>query len=185
MIKFCKVRNVQSPHRAYDTSAGIDFFIPINLKDSDLISKNKTPFKTYVNPDKTIKAIGIPSLSRILIPSGIHVKFEDGYALIAFNKSGVSTKLGLIAGACVVDSEYCSEVHLSIINTTDKEVIINAGDKIIQFILMPILLDNPIEVSNINDLYINTISERGSGGFGSTGMNAIETNKLKSKRKKL
>ena len=50
-----------------------------------------------------ITSIEIKPGQSVLIPSGIHVKVPDGYALIYFNKSGVASKKHLHVGACVVD----------------------------------------------------------------------------------
>ena len=144
-LLFTKTRPVKSPARGTEQSAGIDFFVP-----DDFVSQ-------------TIKPEG-----DILIPSGIRVRVPSGYALIAFNKSGVSTKKKLIAGACVVDEDYTGEVHLHLINTGNGLVTINPGDKILQFILLPVNYTNALEVSH--DEYENLgQTERGSGGFGSTG----------------
>ena len=142
-MKISKVRDVKTPARGTPESAGIDFYIP----------EGET---RYINPN-----------SSVLIPSGIKAKVPKGHALIAFNKSGVAVKKNLIVGACVVDEDYQGEIHLHIMNVGDKPIVVNAGDKITQFVLLPVFYDN-VEVVEINNLYDeNTI--RGDGGFGSTG----------------
>ena len=89
-----------------------------------------------------------------------------GYALIAFNKSGVATKQGLSVGACVVDEDYEGEIHLHMINTSDKDQTVATGQKLVQFVLMPV---SYIDVEEVAELP-NRNTERGSGGFGSTGL---------------
>ena len=84
------------------------------------------------------------------------------------NKSGVSLKKGLMVGACVVDSDYQGEIHLHLINTSTKEVTIEPGDKLVQFLLVPVNHCNIEEVSKTN-LFEETTT-RGAGGFGSTGI---------------
>ena len=106
---------------------------------------------------------------RVLIPAGIKTWMEPGTALIAANKSGVASKKGLIFGAQVVDSDYTGEVHINVINTTDEEVKISTGDKLIQFIHTPILLSPIEEVSETEFKALHMSSLRGEGGFGSTG----------------
>ena len=101
-----------------------------------------------------------------LIPSGIKANVPKGYALIAFNKSGVATKKGLYIGACVVDEDYQGEIHLHLTNVGDKDVSIAKDDKIAQFILIPVYYAIPVEVP-VENLY-EAESERGAGGFGST-----------------
>lgn len=142
-IKFSKTRDVKSPSRGTLQSAGIDFYIP-----NDFIRR-------FLSPGENA-----------FIPSGIKVNVPSGHALIAFNKSGVATKKGLYVGACVVDEDYQGEVHIHITNVGDKTQEIFPGDKIMQFILIPVLYSAPIEVP-IDQLYDGT-TERGEGGFGST-----------------
>jgi len=164
MIKYFKSRKVKSPVRAHSTDAGIDFMIPSFTNEF----KNKL---CELNPHLFIndEIIKIGPNEKILIPSGIHTKFDHTHALIAFNKSGVSSKLGIIAGAKVVDSDYTGEIHLSLINTTTISVDLTYDQKIMQFILMPIKLDMPVEINSLDELYSNTTSDRGTGGFGSSG----------------
>jgi len=163
-IQFTKVRNVKSPNRGTPQSAGIDFFVP--EYDEKFINdlKLKNP-KLHAYNDRII----VSSHSRVLIPSGIHVRIPENTALIANNKSGVATKKGLVFGASVVDSDYQGEFHLHLINTTDSAVEIMFGEKILQGLLMPILMPMPEEVESLDALYTNHESDRGSGGFGSTG----------------
>lgn len=162
-MKYIKIRDVKSPTRGTPQSAGIDFYIPNDWNDG----------KTYeLGPGE-----------RLLIPSGLKLKVPEGNALIAFNKSGVATKTGIIVGACVVDEDYQGEIHLSIINTNQPKeywkdgywatdsgyVEIEPGTKLMQFIAVPINYVHLEEVFSINDLFPEE-SERGSGGFGSTGL---------------
>ena len=153
-MKFTKTRDVKSPNRGTSQSAGIDFYIPNGWNEG---------YVYKLEPGE-----------RILIPSGIKLNVPEGNVLIAFNKSGVATKTGVIVGASVVDEDYQGEVHLSIINTNqpnlDKSGIVNIvpGEKIMQFILLPVNYDLPVEVP-IDELY-DELTERGEGGFGSTGI---------------
>ena len=146
-MKIAKVRPVKTPTRGTVGSAGIDFYVP-NDYPSNLCS---------VGPGE-----------RYFIPSGIKANVPDGYALIAMNKSGVALKKGLLVGACVVDSDYQGEIHLHLVNTSDKTVTIEPGEKLTQFLLIPVNHCIVNEVSEA-DLF-ETETSRGSGGFGSTGV---------------
>jgi len=86
--------------------------------------------------------------------------------LIAFNKSGVSVKQGLSVGACVVDEDYDGEIHLHMINTSDKDQTVVTGQKLVQFVLIPV---SYIDVEAIDELPERN-TQRGVGGFGSTGL---------------
>ena len=142
-MKVQKIRNVKLPSRGTPSSAGIDFYVPDDFETATL------------KPGQSV-----------LIPSGIKAQVPKNFALIAFNKSGVATKQGLSVGACVVDEDYEGEIHLHMINTSDKDQTIATGQKLVQFILVPVNYADIEEVSEIQSR--NT--QRGSGGFGSTGL---------------
>lgn len=194
-IKFLKTRNVTSPTRAHASDAGIDFYVPEFNKRfiEDLKEKNGDLFKepminncvvtvshsqnnSFDFDDRRFKfdaEKGVPFLilypqERVLIPSGVHVKMGSQRALVAFNKSGVSTKYGLDVGACVVDEEYQGEIHLHLINTSNTPVKIYQDMKIVQFLELPIF-QTKIKVTegSVTDFYGGD-TLRGAGGFGST-----------------
>jgi len=109
--------------------------------------------------------------SSINIPSGIHVNLPDGIFLQAANKSGIGSKRRLSYLAEIIDTDYEGEVHLNLINLSDLNVIIKAGEKIIQMIA----IHQPVmkvakEYSSLEELYKGKKSERGAGGFGSSGV---------------
>jgi dUTP pyrophosphatase len=164
MIQFTKIRDVKSPQRGTSQSAGIDFFVPERTPEFIRVLQEKNP-RCAQHGDKFV----IRPNDHILIPSGIKVRIPEGTALIAFNKSGVASKLGLDVGASVIDQDYRGEVHISLTNTTQEPVSFECGQKIIQFILLPVYFDNVEEVESEEVLYSGTVSERGEGGFGSTG----------------
>ena len=145
-MKISKIRDVKTPTRGTPGSAGIDFYVPNDY------------------PEELCE---VKPLERYFIPSGIKANVPEGFALIAMNKSGVALKKGLTVGACVVDSDYQGEIHLHLINTSDSTVRIKPGDKLTQFLLVPV--DHcDIEVVDAESLF-TTQTTRGSGGFGSTG----------------
>ena len=74
---------------------------------------------------------------------------------------------GVIHKNCVVDEDYQGEVHINVINTGIIPQRISPGEKLIQFILLPVFYDD-IEEVEIEHLY-EEITERASGAFGSTG----------------
>lgn len=170
-IYFTKVRDVKSPTRATDYAAGIDFYIPT------LDEKFWEDFKSK-NPDYdklSYQSIIIEPGKRVLIPSGIKVWMKPKEsALIAANKSGLASKDGLTFTAEVVDSDYTGEVHIGLLNNSNKVKLFQSGDKAIQFVHTPVIFSNLEEVDNLD--YSNLQYEddpngsaRGEGGFGSTG----------------
>ena len=146
-MKISKVREVKTPTRGTDGSAGIDFYVPFDYPQS-LCS---------ISPGE-----------RFFIPSGIKANVPEGFALIAMNKSGIALKKGLLVGACVVDSDYQGEIHLHLVNTGTKTVAIEPGDKLTQFLLIPVN-HCTVDVVDESSLF-EAETTRGSGGFGSTGV---------------
>jgi len=142
-MKIAKIRDVKTPSRGTSKSAGIDFFVPNDWK------------KYYLFPGNDV-----------IIPSGILYSIPENTALIGFNKSGIATKSKLVIGACVGDEDYQGELHIHLFNIGKHMIEVCAGDKIAQFIVIPILYED-IEVVDENDIHINN-SERGTGKFGST-----------------
>ena len=189
-LRFALSREVQLPKRAGEHEAGIDFFIPKNLTTEDIQKANKdvhdiviyegvSEWPTagqvclHVNENGFITDIWFGAGSRLIIPSGVHALIEPWASeLIAANKSGVSTKKGLIFGAQVVDSTYTGEIHISLINPGENPQVISAGDKAIQFIHTPILLTKieHIEWDGLAGFLENAKdwSERGDNWQGST-----------------
>lgn len=119
---------------------------------------------------RIIDKIIISPNSRVLIPSGVRVLLEPANSmLMAANKSGIATKKGLIFGAEIVDSPYTGEVHISIINTTKDEVVIEMGQKQTQFIHVPFFESEPEEIPNsLYEEIAKTWGTRGSKAFGSS-----------------
>lgn len=144
-MRIKKLRDVQTPKRSTDKAAGIDFFIPNDWeKESVTLQPNED----------------------ILIHSGIKVEVPEGMALIGFNKSGKAVKKALQLGACVIDEDYQGEIMIHIRNIGYASTMIFKGEKIAQYILIPIRHDG-IEVVEGELFKEKTI--RGVGGFGHTG----------------
>jgi dUTP pyrophosphatase len=169
-LKYTKIRDVKSPVRGTAEAAGIDFFVPNYNAQFVVDFREKNPNIDYAyTADDSMQFVVKPG-QRVLIPSGIKTWMTPGTALIAANKSGVASKKGLIFGAQVVDSDYAGEVHISVINTSNDDVLIKCGEKLIQFIHTPVLLTPAEEVDEFMFNALHDKSQRGTGGFGSTGV---------------
>jgi len=110
-----------------------------------------------------------PGQSKIL-PTGLKFGIPHGYMLQIMNRSGNAAKKQLMVGACVVDSGYNGEVFVNLHNTGPERKTINAGDKIAQAVLIPVVPVRFLETNkdNLYDWYPITISDRGDGALGST-----------------
>lgn len=112
------------------------------------------------------KEITINPKERIAVPSGIAIDFErpDVVALV-FPRSGLSSKHGLsLANSVgVIDSDYRGEILVSIINNGTEPYTIAPKERIAQLMFVPVFQANFTQVDEL------TQTERGAGGFGSTG----------------
>lgn len=111
-------------------------------------------------------SIVIPAHTTIKIDTGIAMALPEYTFGAIFARSGLATKQGLRPANCVgvVDSDYRGAIGVAIHNDTDEEKIINSGERIAQLVVIPYL---PICFHNQNNL---DETERGDGGFGSTGI---------------
>ena len=178
-IKFLKTRDVKNPDRANRYDAGIDFYVPVFNDEfiKDLVEKNKYLITIAPYELTQSKQFIIPPHQKILIPSGIKCRMTDNQrALIAFNKSGVASKLGLVTGACVVDFEYQGEIHINVINTTKFPVTIEENQKLMQFVELPIITSEIILVEDEETLFNGEITTRGASGFGDSDKKVTQLN---------
>lgn len=112
--------------------------------------------------------IEVPGGMDLCVPTGVKTKFNDG-AFIAFNKSGVATKLKFVMGACVDDLDYQGELHMHVMNVSKNPAKVFFGMKLAQFIHVPVDLSAPVIKEGISsDEFFGSTSERGEGAFGST-----------------
>lgn len=173
-LKFAKTRNVKSPSRASVKDAGIDFYIPNDFEDCQLIYGDS-----------------------VLIPMGVKVKLPDvpdafkgthEYMLEFKNKSGIASKMGLVVGACVIDSSYQGELFLNLHRVSDvilesekntevSEAELKPGMKIVQGVLVLVNIEHPEEVLEEN-LY-SEVSQRGENGFGSNYDETVDYKNIK------
>lgn len=101
------------------------------------------------------------------INTGLAMEIPNGTFGGIFARSGLATKQGLRPINCVgvVDSDYRGAVIVALYNDSDEIRTIHHGDRIAQLIIIPYLPTNIIEVEELSD------TKRGTGGFGSTGVN--------------
>ena len=112
------------------------------------------------------ESIQLQSKKTVLVPTGLAVYIEDKkYAGIVLPRSGLGHKHGIILGNSVglIDSDYQGELMVSLFNNSTKNFEINPGDRIAQFMLIPIIL---IDFDFVEEF---EKTERASGGFGHSG----------------
>ena len=108
----------------------------------------------------------IPAGKRTVIPSGIAIALPSpDYVALLFSRSGMGIKRGisLSNSVGVIDSDYRGEIGVGLHNTSDADYTVNPGDRIAQLMITPVIRPT---VTLVDEL---PASERGAGGFGSTG----------------
>lgn len=142
-IKIKKLtKTAQTPHKNFPTDAAFDLYADTNGE-------------VVIYPHETQ-----------LIPTGFAMEIPDGFWGGIYARSGLATKNGLRPANCVgvVDSQFRSEVMVALHNDTDKMQRIKHGDRIAQFMIAPVISVYFTEVDELSD------TERGAGGFGSSGV---------------
>ena len=100
------------------------------------------------------------------VPTGLAIALPSAeYAAMIFARSGLATRhgIGLSNGVGVVDSDYRGELKVGLVNQSSEPYTIQPGDRIAQLVVMPVAR---VELSVVEEL---GRTERGQGGFGSTG----------------
>lgn len=112
--------------------------------------------------------VDIPAGCSVTIDTGVHVELPSNTFGKLESKSGLNIKHGVVSLGGVIDEGYTGSIVTRIYNFGDEDYHFNAGDKIVQMIIIPVVYTKPCIVSlrEIKDVYSGT---RGSDGFGSTG----------------
>ena len=111
------------------------------------------------------KEVVIKPNSSELIPTGLQVAIPEEFEIQIRPRSGLAAKesIGVLNSPGTIDSDYRGELKIILFNHSNKDFIINNGDRIAQMVLVPILKMEFEEVDSLPD------TVRGQGGFGSTG----------------
>lgn len=104
----------------------------------------------------------VPAHGSVVIDTGVHVEIPEGYVGMLKSKSGLNVKHDLI-GTGTIDSGYSGSIRVKLYNLGDTDYQILRGDKIIQMVILPCVYCEFTQVEKFAE------TERGTGGFGSTG----------------
>ncbi|BDZ50789.1 deoxyuridine 5'-triphosphate nucleotidohydrolase [Frondihabitans sucicola] len=110
--------------------------------------------------------------TRALVSTGVSIALPDGYAAFVVPRSGLAAKHGItvLNSPGTVDAGYRGEIKVTLLNTdASSDYAIEKGDKIAQLIVMPVVRARFVEVDRLPE------SQRGHGGFGSTGYSHPES----------
>jgi dUTP pyrophosphatase len=103
--------------------------------------------------------------ARRLLPTGLVLQIPEGYEVQVRPRSGLAIRHGitLLNSPGTIDSDYRGEVMVMLINLGTEPVTIERGERIAQIIVAPVVQATLVEVKAVAE------TERGAGGFGSTG----------------
>ena len=101
----------------------------------------------------------------VFVPTGIAMEIPEGYAGLAYARSGLACKQDLAPAnkVGVIDSDYRGEFMIALHNHGSENRTVSHGDRIAQLVITPVYTPGFLEVEELSD------TRRGTGGFGSTG----------------
>ena len=139
-----RIRSLSGEYPSYETqgAAGMDI-------------------KAFLDEPVTLKP-----MDRRIIPTGLFMEIESGYEVQVRARSGLAVKhgIGLINGIGTIDSDYRGEIGVALINLGREDFTIHNGDRIAQMVVSKL---EHVEIERAETL---DSTERGSGGFGHTGV---------------
>lgn len=142
-LKIKKVHeNAVIPHRATEGSAGLDLCACMD------------------------EPLTLAGGETALIPTGLAIALPSAqYGAFVFARSGLSIKhgIGLLNSVGVIDSDYRGEIKVGVINQIQEPYTVQPGERIAQLVVMPVSVMPVEEAADLDE------TERGTGGFGSTG----------------
>ena len=142
-LKIKKLReNARIPAYATQGSAGMDLYACIE------------------------ESITLQPQQLVMVPTGLAIEICDkSYAAFLYARSGLGVKHGICLsnGVGVIDSDYRGEVCAGLCNVSDKPYTIEPDERVAQMVIAPVLTPDIVEVDDLSD------TNRGAGGFGSTG----------------
>lgn len=148
-LSFNFVNKSDNPDPEYSTAGSSGFDIRANL-DSPI----------------TLHPHGIK-----IVPTGLYFEIPENFEIQIRSRSSLSVKHGVVVlnSPGTIDSDYRGEIGVILINHSENDFIINNGDRIAQAVISSVISKNNVNLIKVNEIDINT--ERGTGGYGSTGIN--------------
>lgn len=139
-----------------------------------IVNKSSNPSPAYATPFSAgmdIRAnlqepLTLNPLQRMLIPTGLYIALPEGYECQARPRSGLAVKHGVtvLNSPGTIDADYRGELKILLVNLSDTPFVIEPGERIAQLVVAK---HEHVEWSEVEVL---DETERGEGGFGSTGV---------------
>ena len=112
-----------------------------------------------------IESIIIQPLQRVMVPTGVHIQLPDGFEAQIRPRSGLAAKhgIGIVNSPGTIDADYRGEIKIILVNLSNEPFILNPGERVAQMVIARYEKAVWKECDSLDE------SERGEGGFGSTG----------------
>ena len=136
------------------------------LNENAILPKYGTPYAA--GADLSLlpgESVTVAPHATVLCHTGLAMEIPEGYMGLIFARSGLASKRGLAPAnkVGVIDSDYRGECMVALHNHTDEPKTVEGGERIAQLVIVPYLACEFCEVDSLDE------TERGAGGFGSTG----------------
>ena len=144
-VRFVRLpHNVDLPLPSYETSGSAGMDLPAAIKET----------------------IVLQSLERTAIPTGLQIAISDGFEGQVRPRSGLAFRHGLTVTNApgTIDSDYRGELKVLLVNLGSDSITIERGMRIAQLVIAPVVQASVSEVATLDE------TDRGAGGFGSTGV---------------
>jgi len=117
--------------------------------------------RAFIDRDMSIAPLG-----RAKIPTGLFMEIPSGYEVQVRPRSGLASRSGvtIVNAPGTIDSDYRGEVEVILINFGNEPFTVKNGDRIAQMVISPVIQLSVFETETLSE------TERGTGGFGSTGI---------------
>lgn len=139
----------------------------------EIINKSRWPNPAYATPLSAgmdlkadiDEAVTLGSLERTLIPTGLYIALPEGTEAQVRPRSGLAAKHGItvLNTPGTIDADYRGEIKVIIVNLSNEPFTIEPGERIAQMVIARVEQAELVDVDILGD------TERGAGGFGSTG----------------
>jgi dUTP pyrophosphatase len=141
-----------------------DFLKEYGTTEPSYATNGSSGFDLRASEGFTIKSSEIK-----IVPTGLYFDIPDGFEIQVRPRSGLAAKYGItvLNSPGTIDADYTGEIKVILVNHGENTQSFEAGERIAQAVIANVVAFNIINLQRVN--YINKETERGGGGFGSTG----------------
>lgn len=111
-----------------------------------------------------LEPVILPARGSVVIPTNIHIQLPEGYEAQVRGRSGLAFKYDIISHLGTIDADYRGAIGVKLFNFSDNDFVVQPGERIAQLVIAKYEKVEWEEVPTLDE------TERGEGGFGSTGM---------------